>query len=346
MSDNKIEPSVSRRLAWFFLCVAIFAFPIAGKIPLGPADITVTDLALLVACALLARVGIKEFFSHQMWKRLDGPLPLSICTVMSSFSSTDTQAAVKELAQVNFYILAAAWAFSLAAEDENWRRWVSWTLRGGLVFGTVGCILVAMNGTDIFVQFFGTPSSLCCSVALIGCLCLVDLKGPRRVLGLTIVACVVLGLSILTWASRDVPEPGINEPILESEVPQRYLEGYAALNVLSQYPLLGVGLGNYQLHIGEFYQGMPKTNTIVPGSRIGYGVILASTGLLGLCGFCYWIARMWQLAANSALSNPAFHYFLVVLVLCVYFTPPFVSNIMLPLVVAHGLIQGMRVSNV
>ena len=64
---------------------------------------------------------------------------------------------------------------------------------------------------------------------------------------------------------------------------QRYIEWLAAINMLEDAPALGVGAGNYQLRIGEFYYGtLPNLDSIEPDSYSVFLVTAASTGFLGL----------------------------------------------------------------
>jgi O-antigen ligase len=123
-------------------------------------------------------------------------------------------------------------------------------------------------------------------------------------------------------------------------ISQKYIEGYAAMCVLSEYPLFGVGIGNYQARIGEFYQGMPKDNTLLLGTRIGFGVILASIGLLGLTAFCYWLVRLMLEARGLKTHARVLPGFFVVVFVWAFFTPVFVGQVMMPIVFAHGWIMG------
>ena len=71
--------------------------------------------------------------------------------------------------------------------------------------------------------------------------------------------------------------------LVENAPKQRYIEWLAALNVLEDSPALGVGAGNYQLRVGEFYYGtLPNLDSIEPDSYSAFLVTAASTGFLGL----------------------------------------------------------------
>jgi hypothetical protein len=71
-------------------------------------------------------------------------------------------------------------------------------------------------------------------------------------------------------------------------IQQRYLEMQAALNIIAENTLLGVGLGNYQENIGKSYGELPKVNTSEPNQFNGYLIIGVTMGILGLAAF-FWI---------------------------------------------------------
>lgn len=67
-----------------------------------------------------------------------------------------------------------------------------------------------------------------------------------------------------------------------TEVKKRWIEWQPALNMLRQNPVLGVGTGGYQLHIGQNYGMLPNFEKIEPDTNCGWLVIGASMGLCGL----------------------------------------------------------------
>jgi O-antigen ligase len=73
------------------------------------------------------------------------------------------------------------------------------------------------------------------------------------------------------------------------------------LKLLSQHPVLGIGLGNYQQAMGPFWQDLPKV--IYP-----HNIVLnfwAVTGLLGLAGF-FWLAiRAFLMGWHGWRRHPA-----------------------------------------
>jgi O-antigen ligase len=152
--------------------------------------------------------------------------------------------------------------------------------------------------------------------------------------GLSILAglCAVILTTHLCFTGRAATSQQNTEGAV---FPQRRLEAYAALCVVADRPLFGVGLGAYQEHIGLYYQGMPKENTIVPGTQIGYAVLLASGGLLCLASFLYWTVAIWKMAKQSP-GQTMIRLFLLVLWSIGFLTPLFVGQILLALVVMHA----------
>jgi len=122
-------------------------------------------------------------------------------------------------------------------------------------------------------------------------------------------------------------------------IPQRYLEGYAALSVLADYPLFGLGPGEYQDRIGAYYQGMPKENTLALGTRIGYAVLLASGGIFCLASFLYWTWILWDRSSESKRRS-GFRGFLLVFWTIGFLTPLLVGPVLLPLLVFQGCLYG------
>ncbi len=92
--------------------------------------------------------------------------------------------------------------------------------------------------------------------------------------------------------------PGHEEDVV---VKMRWLEWYPALVMTAENFPLGVGAGNYQLHIGEAsYWGMiPRATKIEPGTNNLYLVIAASMGFVGLVAFLGWLGYFWRLAEDN-----------------------------------------------
>jgi len=73
---------------------------------------------------------------------------------------------------------------------------------------------------------------------------------------------------------------------------QRFIEWRAALNILADSPVFGVGLGRYQQEIGRYYTRLPKLNSMEPDAQNGYCVTLFTMGLTGLCCFTWLLLSM------------------------------------------------------
>ena len=335
----------SERIAELALYAAIVTAPFGGKLLVGPAGVTVSDLALFVAVAALVPLGCKDLVSGRLWQRIMSPLPLFVCIIVSVVSATHVGLAVKELVQLGFYCLAVSWMFSHVAGRESWRRDLRLACQGAVVVGIAGCLWRVWAGADVFGPVYGTGMGLVCCTVLFSCLCMLGATkhwASKPWVKASIPLAVAL---VCVMTSFGAPETSNAETVVDADtsepaIPQQYLEGYAALSVVGKHPLFGVGPGNYQTHIGAFFQGMPKDNTIVLGTRIGYGVILASMGVLGLAAFLYWVTRIWSAAGQVPEQTFGIRAVLTVLCLCGFLTPLFVGRILLPLTVVHGLASG------
>lgn len=85
-------------------------------------------------------------------------------------------------------------------------------------------------------------------------------------------------------------------------IAQRFMEWQAALNGLTERPLLGIGVGNYQFEIGDYYRFLPKLKTMEPDSQNGYLITLVSTGLTGLVVFMWILFHFFRLSIANLTS--------------------------------------------
>jgi len=81
-------------------------------------------------------------------------------------------------------------------------------------------------------------------------------------------------------------------------VKKRWVEWQPALNMLADNPLLGVGAGNYQLRIGEYYGLLPDVKKGEPDTSNLYLVIGGSMGLAGLVSLVALLSYFWRLAGG------------------------------------------------
>lgn len=146
-------------------------------------------------------------------------------------------------------------------------------------------------------------------------LVLCALKSLRAV-GYYLLGTVLLVTIIVMWLPRDrsaifteVADPverraafkeveGFAPDVL---IQKRWLEWRAALLMLADNPPLGVGVGNYQLHIGEstYWGYVPNARKIEPDTNNLYLVIASSMGLIGLVAFMAWLGHFWRLAETN-----------------------------------------------
>lgn len=84
-------------------------------------------------------------------------------------------------------------------------------------------------------------------------------------------------------------------------VERRYPDWQAAYSMALTHPLLGVGLGNYQKHVGQYYDNIPRqTGPSEPDIQNLYLVLAASAGFPALLAFLAMLA----VAAHSAATLP------------------------------------------
>jgi hypothetical protein len=76
---------------------------------------------------------------------------------------------------------------------------------------------------------------------------------------------------------------------------QQFLEWQAALNLLNENFLWGVGPGAYQAHIGRYYYFMPNLGKLLPDTQNGYLVIATTMGFVGLVAL---VAVLWHFAGR------------------------------------------------
>lgn len=90
------------------------------------------------------------------------------------------------------------------------------------------------------------------------------------------------------------------------EPERRYPEWQAAYSMALTHPWLGVGPGNYQKRIGQYYAQIPRrTGPAEPDTQNLYLVLAASLGLPGLLGFLAMLAYAVTKAARGAAGNVA-----------------------------------------
>jgi hypothetical protein len=105
-------------------------------------------------------------------------------------------------------------------------------------------------------------------------------------------AAPLLGVDVLP-----IPEPSRQR---DEAIPnQRFAEWIAGWRMMAARPFAGVGFGNYQMHIGEYFAPMPKFETREPDSQNGWIVLGSSVGVVGAAAL-FWAL---VLAASAGLRS-------------------------------------------
>lgn len=323
MNSPRFQQEIER-VAMMLAVLAIALSPIGGKI--APLPLSLSELALLGATVLLFPAAMEDLKSGSIFKTHAYVIPFLMVMFISAIGATDYKEAIKEIIQLLLYCGAGIWVFIKLTKHKDWIQDIRLACTTALVLGVIGTLFIALLYPEQFAMRFGfsTPVILC-TIALgtIGYSISKDSSALSR---------TPLFLMILILAVSWIYSVSQTTPLANEGTPERYNEAYAALSVLNDYPIFGVGPGNYQLRIGEYYQGMPKYNTIEPGTRIGYTVISVTLGVAGLASFLYWCLGMWRMA-QKPLRLP------LALLMCFGFlTPLLVSQLLMPLCLLHSLI--------
>jgi hypothetical protein len=257
----------------------------------------------------------------------------------------DVLNSAREVAQLALYAACGGWVCSRVVARPAGVSTVRVAAQLGFAVAVAGLILrIAFRGSRAARVYDAGPALAFVPCILAGiCVGLTPRIQRASVIVLLASAGVLTVLFLHPSEKPAAPEP---VPQLRSEIGQRWIEAYAAVSVVSRFPLLGLGPGNYQDHIGEYYGTLPKDNTMAAGSQVGYAVVAASMGLLGLAAVLYWFAQLaaWMLEARP----PAYVLATALLVAAAagFFTPLFVSQILAPLALVHGAAWGRRTGHV
>ncbi|MGI6459766.1 MAG: hypothetical protein ACOX5J_06665 [Candidatus Hydrogenedentales bacterium] len=343
---DKGEDHARRVLASSMLSVLAHGAVVLCSVSVKIAGVTVSEILLILIAFLILPQGMAALRDGTLWPRLAPGMPLMVVALLSVPNAVDTFSALRELVQLLLYVAVGAWVFSEIRACAFGICIRVWAVRAALLLGAALLILPALGLDIASPEAGGTRNALLCNVCLFYAL-LVSANSGEALRWRRLDRFIMLLVPVLfaVSVSLQAPEESHVSAASMGESPalsQKYIEGYAAMSVLSEYPLFGVGIGNYQARIGEFYQGMPKDNTLLLGTRIGFGVILASIGLLGLTAFSYWLVRLMQETRGLNTQARVLPGFFVVVLVWAFFTPVFVGQVMMPIVFAHGWIMGSR----
>jgi O-antigen ligase len=170
----------------------------------------------------------------------------------------------------------------------------------GAAKGAVKAVCAAMLAAGLAVNLSGASYF---AVALV-LLCMAAAKGARWFL--PVAACLLL------WQNAVLPRLPRENDIVHyrsvalydegGEPERRYPEWQASYSMTLTHPWTGVGLGNYQKHIGQYYAQVPRrTGPAEPDTQNLYLVLASSLGLPGLLAFLAVLAY----AASAALRGAA-----------------------------------------
>jgi hypothetical protein len=330
---------LAKRIAMLALCVSLAFAPLAVKVRFFGVGLSLSDIGIGVAFVLLLPTTLLELRTRGWLGRIAISVPFVICAGISALAATNLVEALREFAQIGLYLIVATWCFTLVLDEGGILCFVGYALRLALTLAATVAILRFLGASAIAgslspPQYTLTYCYVLIVILLFATRSLQDgpVRIPDRILCLTSGICVAISL-LAGSIQQDAETIVTKEPVA-----QRFLEAYASINVVGQYPLFGVGPGNYQERIGEFYFGLPKDNSIVLGTRVGYGVLLASTGLIGVSAFLYWIGSLATRALRAGPRGRPLVWFFGSLFLCGAFTPLLVSPLMIPVAMAQGLV--------
>jgi hypothetical protein len=321
-------------------CAAVAASPIGLKIPLGVAAVSPCDMLAAAGAVLFLPSFVLSLpdCGRASWRVMCPVLPLMCVAAISALSGGNVLGGAREVAQLGLYALCGVWICARVVGQPGGAARLGAAAGLGFIVA-VGAVVLHIG------RVWESSPAVAFMPAIFGGVCLALMPGVQRKSGLVLLAASAV-LAILSLNSAGKGGGPAPVPQLRSAVGQRWLEAYAGVSVVSRFPLLGLGPGNYQAHIGEYYGALPKDNTMAADSQVGYAVVVASMGLLGLAGLVYWLARVGVWAVESRPPAYAVGGALMVVVAAGMFTPLFVSPILAPLALVHGAAWGRRVGHV
>ncbi len=136
-------------------------------------------------------------------------------------------------------------------------------------------------------------------VALLLALAMVSALRGRRALVAVLAGLLVVGLVAAYLPRRNVDHMRHTLATYDAQGQgtRRYMEWEAGVAMVRAYPLLGVGTGNYQAHIGQFYGAIPVPAIAAePDSQMLYLVLAGSMGVPAMLCF---VGMMLEAAAGA-----------------------------------------------
>jgi O-antigen ligase len=187
-----------------------------------------------------------------------------------------------------FLALTAPLLFGLAADSR--RRW----LRGVAILALLAVMTVTLAGAAY-------------AAITLALLLLAARRGARLFLA-TAVCLTIWQVGVLPRLPRENDLAHFRSVALYDAggVPERrYPEWQAAASLILTHPVTGVGAGNYQREIGQYYDAVPNaTGPSEPDIQNLYLVIAASMGLPALFAWIAVLGRAVCAAAGAARGCP------------------------------------------
>lgn len=166
-------------------------------------------------------------------------------------------------------------------------------VKAALALLVLGGLTVDLSGASYFALFGAV-------------LCLASTQGPKLFIP---VAALLLAwqAAVLKRLPRENDLAHFQSVALydgSGTVERRYPEWQAAYSMALTHPWLGVGLGNYQKHVGQYYDNVPRqTGPAEPDIQNLYLVLAASAGLPALFAFLAMLATAAQQARRSGFAR-------------------------------------------
>lgn len=136
--------------------------------------------------------------------------------------------------------------------------------------------------------------------------CLAAARGAKVFLP-TVALLVVLQALVLPRLPRENDLAQFQSVALydgSGQVERRYPDWQAAYSMVLTHPVLGVGLGNYQKHVGQYYDNVPRqTGPSEPDIQNLYLVLAASCGLPALFAFLAMLVTAAKDAGRAAVAG-------------------------------------------
>jgi len=340
-SYDKVPFNFGARLGVCAFCAAIALCPISIQLPQFPMVLSPCDL-LTALSALLLLPSALSGNARLAGQAVTPVLPLAGVVLLSTLTVGNFRSGLPDLIQLGLYGGAAAAATAMVSDSPYGYRGLKWAAGVAAVLSSAGVMLYAVN-SRVSLLLFGAGMPVLLLPAVFTSLYMALAPGKRGLARNPAVFLPVFFLAGSVWVTasgREKAPEAIAE--LQSPVQQRWLEAYAAVTVLGQSPLLGLGPGKYQSHIGEYYRTLPKDNTLTPGSQLGYAVVTATTGLLGLAAFLFWLFRIADGVRDPDGSRRPLMWPLALWSFVAFFTPPFVTPMLAPIAVIQGLARNGR----